>query len=39
MMILDEYLRVTISKKISEILPIILKTIKEKPFEDRKSVV
>ena len=33
MMILDEYLRVTISKKISEILPIILKTIKEKPFD------
>jgi len=30
---LDEYLRVTISKKISEILPIILKNAKEKPFD------
>ncbi|MBI2006440.1 MAG: hypothetical protein HYS75_04150 [Nitrosopumilales archaeon] len=32
-MLLDEYLRVTISKKISEILPIILKNVKEKPFD------
>ncbi|MBM3895360.1 MAG: hypothetical protein FJ359_02845 [Thaumarchaeota archaeon] len=30
---LDEYLRVTISKKISEILPVILKRVKEKPFD------
>lgn len=30
---LDEYLQVTISKKISEILPIILKRVKEKPFD------
>ena len=32
-MLLDEYLRITISKKISEILPIILKNVKEKPFD------
>jgi len=32
-MALDEYLRVTISKKISEILPVILKNAKEKPFD------
>jgi hypothetical protein len=31
---LDEYLQVTISKKISEILPIILKRVKEKPFDN-----
>jgi hypothetical protein len=30
---LDEYLRVTISKKISEILPVILQRVKEKPFD------
>jgi hypothetical protein len=36
-MALDEYLRVTISKKISEILPIILKRVKEKPF-DKKTL-
>ena len=32
-MLLDEYLRVTISKKISEIVPIILKSVKETPFD------
>jgi len=32
-MLLDEYLRITISKKILEILPIILKNVTEKPFD------